>query len=53
MPAVHIDAAAQAALLAVSRGSPGIYNVAEDEPALSSDKAKGELGFDARFRIRS
>ena len=51
-PAVHIDAAAQAALLAVSRGSRGIYNVAEDAPALSSDKAKRELGFDARFRIR-
>jgi nucleoside-diphosphate-sugar epimerase len=52
-PAVHIDAAAQAALLAITRGSRGIYNVAEDAPALSSEKAKHELGFDAGFRIKS
>jgi len=51
-PAVHIDAAAQAALLAVTKGSRGIYNVAEDAPALSSAKAKRELGFDAGFRIK-
>ena len=50
-PALHIDAAAQAALLALTRGKPGIYNVAEDDPALSSDKAKRELGFDAGFRM--
>ena len=52
-PGVHIDAAAQAALLALSKGSRGIYNVAEDSPALSSAKAKRELGFDAAFRIKS
>jgi len=51
-PGVHIDAAAQAALLALSKGSRGIYNVAEDSPALSSAKAKRELGFDAAFRIK-
>jgi nucleoside-diphosphate-sugar epimerase len=50
-PAVHVDAAAQAALLAVTRGKPGIYNIAEDGPAVSSEKAKRELGFDARFRL--
>ena len=49
-PAVHVDAAAQAALLAVNKGRPGVYNVAEDDPALSSEKAKRELGFDAAFR---
>lgn len=49
-PALHVDAAAQAALLAVSRGSRGIYNVAEDDGAVSSAKAKRELGFDAAFR---
>ena len=27
---LHVDAAAHAALLAVTRGSPGIYNIAED-----------------------
>ena len=52
-PAVHIDAAAQAALLALTRGKRGIYNIAEDDPALSSEKAKREFGFDAGFRIKS
>ncbi len=50
-PAVHVDAAAQAALLALTQGKPGIYNVAEDDAGLSSEKAKRELGFDARFRL--
>lgn len=45
------DAAAQAALLAVSRGAPGIYNVAEDDGALSIEKARRELGFDPGFRM--
>ncbi len=49
-PAVHVDVAAQAAFLALTRGAPGIYNVAEDAPTLSSEKAKRELGFDASFR---
>lgn len=48
---VHIDAAAQAALLALTRGAPGIYNIAEDDGAVSSEKAKHELGFDAAFRM--
>lgn len=47
---LHVDAAAQAALLAVTQGL-GIYNVAEDDPAVSSAKAKRELGFDAGFRL--
>ncbi len=51
VPGVHVDAAAQAALLALSKGKPGIYNVAEDAPGLSSEKAKRKLGFDARFRF--
>jgi nucleoside-diphosphate-sugar epimerase len=45
------DAAAQAALLAVTRGASGIYNIAEDDGALSIDKARRELGFDPRFRM--
>ena len=48
---LHVDAAAQATVLAVTHGR-GIYNVAEDDPALSSEKAKRELGFDAGFRLR-
>jgi nucleoside-diphosphate-sugar epimerase len=50
-PALHVDAAARATLLALTRGKPGIYNIAEDDDRLSSDKAKRDLGFDARFRI--
>jgi nucleoside-diphosphate-sugar epimerase len=46
------DAAAHAALLAVTRGLPGIYNIAEDDGALSIEKARRELGFDPNFRIR-
>jgi len=52
-PALHVDAAAQAALLAVTKGAPGIYNIAEDDAAISSEKAKREFGFDAAFRITS
>lgn len=50
-PSLHVDAAAWAALLAVSKGRPGIYNVAEDDGVVSSEKAKRDLGFDAGFRI--
>ena len=42
-PSVHIDAAANAALLAVNRGA-GVYNIVEDDGAVSSAKARGELG---------
>jgi nucleoside-diphosphate-sugar epimerase len=45
------DAAAHAALLAVSRGAPGIYNIAEDDGAVSISKARREIGFDPDFRL--
>lgn len=48
---LHVDAAAHAALLAVKCGSPGIYNIAEDDGAVSIDKARNELGFDPQFRL--
>jgi nucleoside-diphosphate-sugar epimerase len=48
---LHVDAAAQAALLALTRGAPGIYNIAEDDGAVSSEKAHRELGFDPAFRL--
>ncbi len=51
-PIVHVDAAAQAALLAVTKGGPGVYNIGEDDPGTSSEKAKREFGFDAAFRIK-
>jgi nucleoside-diphosphate-sugar epimerase len=50
-PALHIDAAAQAALLVVTRGAAGIYNIAEDEDLISIAKARKELGFDPAFRL--
>jgi len=51
-PALHIDAAAQAAVLALTRGAPGIYNIADDDGAVSIEKARRELGFDPAFRSR-
>src|SRR5229473_859590 len=48
-PALHVDAAAHAALLAVSRGAPGIYNVADDDGVVAFGKARAELGFDPEF----
>jgi nucleoside-diphosphate-sugar epimerase len=52
-PSVHIDAAARATLLALTKAKPGIYNIAEDGDAVSSEKAKREFGFDPGSRIRS
>ena len=50
-PAIHIDAAAQAALAALTKAAPGIYNIAEDDAGLSSEKAKRAFGFDPAFRL--
>jgi nucleoside-diphosphate-sugar epimerase len=50
---LHVDAAAQAALLALTKAAPGIYNVAEDDGAVSIEKARRELGFDPGFRLPS
>jgi len=50
-PPVHVDAAAQAALLVVTRGAPGIYNIADDEGTVSIAKARKDLGFDPAFRL--
>lgn len=50
-PGIHVDAAAHAALLALTDAAPGVYNVAEDDPALSSEKAKRTFGFDASVRF--
>ena len=52
-PSVHIDAAARATLLALTKAKPGIYNIAEDGDAVSSEKANREFGFDPGSRIRS
>src|SRR6516162_3352323 len=49
-PALHVDAAAHAALRAVARGKSGVYNIADDDGAVSIAKARAELGFDPGFR---
>lgn len=51
-PSVHIDAAAQATALAVTNGKSGFYNVAEDDPSVSSEKARRDLGFKPDFRVK-
>ena len=50
-PALHVDAAAHAALLAMTRGARGIYNIADDEGLVSIAKARAQLGFDPQFRL--
>ncbi|RUU11705.1 NAD(P)-dependent oxidoreductase [Mesorhizobium sp. USDA-HM6] len=50
-PALHVDAAAYAALLAVERGSQGAFNVAEPNGHVTTDKAVSELGWRADFRL--
>lgn len=49
---VHVDAAAQAALLAVDRGRPGLFNVAEPGGPVLVEKAVRDLGWDAAFRLQ-
>jgi nucleoside-diphosphate-sugar epimerase len=49
--ALTADAAAQAAVLALTRGAPGIYNIAEDDGEFAIERARKELGFDPGFRI--
>ncbi len=49
--AVHVDAAANAALLAINLAKHGIYNVAEPSAAIVSTKAVTELGWDPDFRL--
>jgi nucleoside-diphosphate-sugar epimerase len=47
---VHVEAAADAARRAATRGRPGAYNIAEDDGAVSIDKARNELGWSPAFR---
>lgn len=49
-PPLHVDAAAHAALLALT-AKPGIYNIADDDGTVSIAKARTELGFDPAFRV--
>jgi nucleoside-diphosphate-sugar epimerase len=48
---VHVDAAAYAAVLAIDRGQPGTYNIAQPNVHIATEKARAELGWDPDFRI--
>ena len=50
---VHIDAAAKAAELAIIDAASGVYNVAEPDETVSSEKAVRVLGWDAGWRAGS
>lgn len=50
-PALHVDAAAYAVLLAVERGAPGAFNIAEPNGHAATDKAVSELGWRPDFRL--
>jgi nucleoside-diphosphate-sugar epimerase len=49
-PGLHVDAAAIAAMLAIERGAPGAYNIAEPSAYVSIEKARQQLGFDPERR---
>lgn len=48
---IHVDAAADAARRAVTRGPAGVFNVAEDDGTVSIARARTELGWSPEFRI--
>lgn len=48
---VHVDAAAAAAYLAVSRGQRGVYNLAEADGTVCSRKAAALLGWQPDLRL--
>jgi nucleoside-diphosphate-sugar epimerase len=45
LASLHVDAAADAAALAIERGAAGIYNVADPNPWVATDRARQELGW--------
>jgi len=50
---LHVDAAANAAMLAIDHGKPGIFNIAEDDGFVSIAKALRELNFNPAFRLKT
>ncbi|MFN8638478.1 MAG: hypothetical protein U0360_03260 [Dehalococcoidia bacterium] len=48
---MHVAAAAHAALLAVTRGEPGIYNVAVEDGYVSTERVRTQLGWSPDFRV--
>lgn len=53
LPSLHVDAAAWAAVLAIERGEPGIYNIADPGPQLDTSKARTQLDWRAEWRAKS
>lgn len=49
-PAVHVDAAAWAAVLAIEHGEAGVYNIAEPAEQLDTSKARIKLDWSAAWR---
>jgi nucleoside-diphosphate-sugar epimerase len=49
--AVHVDAAASAAALAVDHGAPGVYNIVDDDGPVSNAKARAQLGWRPDLRL--
>ena len=49
-PPVHVDAAAQATVLAIDC-EPGVYNIADDTGFVSIDRARTNLRWDPSFRL--
>ena len=50
---VHVEAAAKAAEIAVTKGQTGIYNVAESDASLSSEKAISTFGWSPGWRVQN
>ena len=48
---LHVDAAAHAALLAIDRGAPGVYNIAEPSAYAATEKARSGLGWRPDLRL--
>ena len=52
VPAVNVDAAAYASFLALNGNSTAIYNVANNDERLSSEKIKSALGWTPDYRMK-
>jgi nucleoside-diphosphate-sugar epimerase len=52
-PAVHVDAAAYAALLAIDHGDPGVFNIADPNDEAATDKGTAALGWRSDFRMKA
>jgi nucleoside-diphosphate-sugar epimerase len=51
VPAVNVEAAANAAFLAIKCEKNAIYNISNDDKRLSTEKAKNELKWSSDFRV--